>query len=60
MIAIIETRRQQAIKSNDRNKRPPDDSGDSTDDATDDEVRKGQERERERAREFIFHIAKTL
>ena len=27
MIAIIETRRQQAIKSNDRNKRPPDDSG---------------------------------
>ena len=46
MIAIIETRRQQAIKSNDRNKRASDDSddsGDSTDDATDDEVRKGQE-----------------
>ena len=46
MIAIIETRRQQAIKSNDRNKRASDDSddsGDSTDDATNDEVRKGQE-----------------
>ena len=42
MIAIIETRRQQAIKSNDRNKRPPDDTGDFTDDETDDEVRKGQ------------------
>ena len=43
MIAIIEARRQQAIKRNDRNKRPPEDSGDSTDDATDDEIRKGQE-----------------
>jgi len=31
------------MKSNDRNKRAPDDSGDSTDGATDEEVNKGQE-----------------
>jgi len=43
MIAIIDTRRQQAIKRNDRNKTASDDSGDSTDDTTDEEVRKGQE-----------------
>jgi len=44
MIKIIETRRQKAIKLNERNKTASgDSSGDSTDDETNEEVRKGHE-----------------